>query len=59
MNKLILHVGHGKTGSSYIQSFLALNKNMLKNNGFIYPEPNDIQKAIIGHVTSGNGHKFI
>ena len=44
MNKLILHIGHGKTGSSYIQSFLANNILKLKENGIKYPKPRDLLK---------------
>ena len=59
MNKLILHIGHGKTGSSYIQSFLANNILKLKENGINYPKPRDFIKAKKGFITSGNGHRFL
>ena len=59
MKKLIIHIGHGKTGSSFLQSFLALNIKNLKNEGIIYNRPNDISRAQKGFITSGNGHRFI
>lgn len=59
MNKLILHIGHGKTGSTYLQSFLSLNIRNLKKKGVTYLNPDDIEVAKKGHVTSGNGHKFL
>ena len=59
MKKLIIHIGHGKTGSSFLQSFLALNIKNLKNEGIIYNRPNDISMAQKGFITSGNGHRFM
>ena len=35
---LVIHVGHGKTGTSAIQSFLALNQAKLREFGVIYPD---------------------
>jgi hypothetical protein len=52
--KLFLHVGHGKTGSSFIQSFFALNVDRLAEQGVIYPESHDVQIARNLHITSGN-----
>lgn len=34
---LYLHIGSGKTGSSFIQKNLFLNKDMLKKHGYFYP----------------------
>tara|TARA_B100000886_G_scaffold339210_1_gene303982 strand:- start:2816 stop:3970 length:1155 start_codon:yes stop_codon:yes gene_type:complete len=59
MEKLIIHIGHGKTGSSFLQSFLALNIKNFKNEGIIYNRPKDISMAQKGFITSGNGHRFI
>lgn len=36
--KLILHVGIHKTGTTAIQSFLSMNKVILKNYGFYFPQ---------------------
>ena len=59
MNNLVLHIGHGKTGSSYIQSVLALNIKQLSKYGINYPKPYDIDKATKGYINSGNGHKLL
>lgn len=38
MNKtLFIHIGAHKTGTSAIQKFLSLNRENLKNNGYLYP----------------------
>lgn len=53
--KLILHVGHGKTGSSSIQSVLALNADKLMENGISYPRHKSFATATKGGISSGNG----
>ncbi|MFV1626866.1 hypothetical protein VWY34_14120 [Phaeobacter sp. JH20_02] len=55
MAKLILHIGHRKTGSSAIQSWLAVNGAKLRDAGFAYPEHGSFGEAQKGHVTQGNG----
>lgn len=35
--KLFIHIGAHKTGTTAIQNFLALNREKLKNRGFLYP----------------------
>jgi len=35
--KLILHIGHGKTGTTSIQDFLAANHQQLLRLGYLYP----------------------
>ena len=52
--KIILHIGHGKTGSSAIQSALARNHELLKAAGIFYPENKAFDPARRGEVTSGN-----
>jgi len=52
--KIILHIGHGKTGSSAIQSALARNHELLKTAGILYPEGKASDPARRGEVTSGN-----
>jgi hypothetical protein len=52
--KIILHVGHGKTGSSYIQSSLALSKIRLFAIGIDYPDHASLTEAEMGLTTSGN-----
>jgi hypothetical protein len=53
-HKIILHIGHGKTGSSYLQSFLALNSEILAKNGVRYPFDNSFEDAKLGRISSGN-----
>lgn len=55
MSILYIHVGHGKTGSSYIQSSLALSADSLGELGLIYPEAGSTNNAKAGKITSGNG----
>ncbi|MBT9248116.1 hypothetical protein KM031_22265 (plasmid) [Gemmobacter fulvus] len=52
---LILHIGHGKTGTSFIQSVLALNKDRLERFGVLYPGHESDVMASDGRITSGNG----
>lgn len=54
MKKVFLHVGHMKTGSSAIQSFLALNDARLKSFGISYPEHQSFDHARRGGITTGN-----
>ena len=63
--KLYLHIGHGKTGSSYLQSWLACNAAALRStSGLIYPQqlPGRDQlldsRASLGHFSQGNGFVF-
>ncbi|SDF92039.1 hypothetical protein [Alloyangia pacifica] len=51
---VILHIGHGKTGTSAIQSFLASNVHQLEQDGVIYPKHASFEKAQRGGITSGN-----
>ncbi len=51
---LYLHIGHGKTGSSALQSFLALNSKLLENFGIEYPAHNSFEDAKKGNISSGN-----
>lgn len=52
--RVILHIGHGKTGSSAIQSFLAINADALARAGITYPAHPSFETARRGAVTSGN-----
>ncbi len=56
---LYLHIGSGKTGTSALQSMLALNRNKLSKECNIYypPAHNDV-RAINMRTTSGNGLEF-
>lgn len=51
---LFLHVGHGKTGTSYLQSILAKNKDLLLEYDIFYPQHKNYDKALRGQITSGN-----
>lgn len=51
---VFLHIGHGKTGTSAIQAFLARSHNDLKNYGWLYPHHSSFSKALQGHISCGN-----
>ena len=62
--KLRIHIGHGKTGSSYLQSWFACNSKLLQENcRILYPlkinEDNQLckanYKALNGFFSQGNG----
>jgi len=50
--KLIVHIGHGKTGSSFIQSRLASNQKKLNKIGIFYPVFDRRQAEPV--ISSGN-----
>jgi len=52
--KILLHIGHGKTGSSAIQAALARNQGLLRAAGILYPDHVAVDQARRGEVTSGN-----
>ena len=53
--RIVLHAGHGKTGTSAIQSALAISADALLKNGIWYPiDSNDRQRAASFEITSGN-----
>lgn len=53
--ELYLHIGHGKTGSSFLQSILSKNRDfLLKEKEILYPvEKRDLSAQ--GKISSGNG----
>ncbi len=59
--RLLLHVGHGKTGSSFLQSWLALNAPVMwQTKRLLYPEKCPLsgvadQRARQGLFSMGNG----
>lgn len=55
MRTLYLHIGHGKTGSSYIQSSLVLSRDALAARGIAYPAYKTDAAAAAGGMSSGNG----
>ncbi|NDR57242.1 hypothetical protein [Aliiruegeria sabulilitoris] len=54
MRDVILHVGHGKTGTSAIQCWLAQNKRAVAAAGMVYPDHPSLSRAERCGVTSGN-----
>jgi len=60
--KLFLHVGHGKTGSSFLQSWLAINsRELLSRQGMLYPQICPLrrerdERALAGLFSMGNGY---
>ena len=53
--RIVLHAGHGKTGTSAIQSALAISADALLKNGIRYPiDSNERQRATSFEITSGN-----
>ena len=55
MKSMFIHIGHGKTGSSFLQSILALNSELLSASGLFYPSAHNNAWAAGGKITSGNG----
>ena len=54
--RLYLHVGHGKTGSSFLQSWLVQNRSELWRVGCVhYPVADSDQRARSGGFSMGNG----
>jgi hypothetical protein len=52
--KIMIHVGHSKTGSSAIQSCLAINADKLAAAGVTYPTHQSFDLAGRGQISSGN-----
>lgn len=59
MKTLYLHIGHSKTGSSYLQSVFGLNAGTLARHGVHYPADQDTKRAAQGKITSGNGKHLL
>lgn len=55
ITNVYLHIGQTKTGSSFLQSTLAMAVEELKQQGIAYPIPEKIaEEARAGKITSGN-----
>lgn len=56
MSRLLLHIGHSKTGTSFLQALLRENRSVLARHGYDYPPPswqeNEEDNAEVGQ---GNG----
>ena len=59
LKTVILHVGHGKTGSSFLQSCLALSRKKLSDFDIDYPFHRSFSQAAAGRVSNGNGADFL
>ena len=60
MSKLYLHIGHGKTGTSYLQAVFAHNAPLLAEHGIDYPGSGRVMReAASGATTSGNRAIFL
>jgi hypothetical protein len=54
---IYLHVGHGKTGSSFLQSCFAMSEETLQAANIHYPDlTNSFAAARAGRITAGNIH---
>ena len=54
--RLILHVGHGKTGSSWLQSWLAINRSILASKFYVRYIINSSDPSLKGYFSMGNSH---
>lgn len=54
LRRLILHIGGGKTGSSFLQHCFASSVEKLRAAGVVYPHAESARDAIAGEATSGN-----
>lgn len=54
--ELLIHAGGGKTGSCALQSFFALNADLLATHGIDYPDEGNNAYAAGGGETAGNSH---
>jgi hypothetical protein len=59
MSRVIVHIGHGKTGSSFLQSKFAQNAAYLDDLGILYPHHKSSDTAKSGGITSGNGELLL
>lgn len=56
--ELFVHIGTNKTGSSFLQSSLILNRKFLENNGYYLASSKWDQEMLESKITPGNGHQF-
>ena len=55
---LKLHIGQHKTGTSFLQSVLALSTGALADSGILYPTDKSTARAATGGVSFGNWPSF-
>jgi hypothetical protein len=58
-DKVYIHIGHDKTGSSAIQSFLALNCDLFNEFDIDYPSDKSFERARHGHLSFGNPSRIL
>jgi hypothetical protein len=58
MPRLILHIGDGKTGSSFLQYCFATHRDALAEAGVRYPHDASFEKAAQGLPTAGNAKEL-
>ena len=56
--KLAIHIGTNKTGSSFLQSTLISNKDLLLKAGIFLPVSRWDVEMLQGKITPGNGHQL-
>ena len=56
---LYVHAGHGKTGSSFIQSTLANSQETLKQHNIVYPLSGQMKSDAARGISTGNGSIFL
>lgn len=51
-DRVVLHIGTGKAGSSALQKFFADNRSLLADSGYLYPKANSLKGAhhAYGHL---------
>lgn len=54
MTRLLLHVGHSKTGTTWIQAGAALSRQALEAHGILYPSFGQERDPASNHVELGN-----
>lgn len=56
MSRLLLHIGHSKTGTSFLQALLRNNRSLLTRYGYDYPSPSwQVSEEEGAEVGQGNG----
>lgn len=60
MRQLLLHIGHGKTGTSYLQNTFRQNSHRLLNEyGIHYPVSNPESERSVGSIGVGNAERLL
>lgn len=58
MTKLYLHIGTNKTGSSFLQTLFARNRENLARQGFFFPISQNEKQMLSGRISPGNGQEL-